>query len=266
MPVYTISELKDKDSIRVFLERDKGYAAYALGDLEPPYDAHATWHGAHVDDELEGVALIYGGLEPPALFLMGGNPAVSALLMYGVGPNEVYFTARPEQQPLLEMWYTLTKPTAMYRMRVTKEKYKPGEESKFPIRRLGPDDLEDVNAFFELGAEADERIIAFTAQQVEDGFFHGIHLEEKLIAAAGTHLVAKQAKMGALGNVLTHPDYRGKGLGSATSNAVAAALFEEGIETIVLNVAQDNQPALKIYEGLGFERVGPFVEGQAKRH
>ena len=266
MPVYTISELKEKASIRAFLEKDRGYAAYALGDLEPPYAEHATWHGALLDDELEGLALVYANLEPPALFLMGTNPAVSALLMHGVGPDEVYFTARPEQQPLLETWYTLLKPTAMYRMRVRKDNFKPLEESKFPIRKLGPGDLDDINAFFKLGAEADERIIAFTADQVRDGFFHGVYLEEKLIAAAGTHLVAKRARMAALGNVLTHPNFRGKGLGTATSNAVAAALFEEeGIESIVLNVAQDNKPAVKIYESLGFERVGPFIEGQAQR-
>jgi ribosomal protein S18 acetylase RimI-like enzyme len=265
MPLYSISELKDKAILRAYLEKDRGYAAYALGDLEPPYDEHATWYGAQLDGDLEGLALVYGNLEPPALFLMGGNPAISALLMYGVGPDEVYFNARPEQQPLLETWYTLLKPTAMYRLRLTKDKFKPSGEGKFPIQKLDESKLDDINNFFKLGEEEDERIIAFTPSQVRDGFFHGIYLEDKLIAVAGTHLVARQAGLAALGNVMTHPGYRGKGLGTATSNAVVAALFEEGIETVVLNAAQDNKPALAIYESLGFERVGPFIEGQAKR-
>lgn len=266
MAVYDITELKDKSVIRAFLERDAGYAAYALGDLEPPYDRHATWTGAMLDDELAALALVFGDLEPPALFLMGTNPGISALLVHGVGPDEVYFTARPDQQPLLEDWYDLMKPDAMYRMRLRQEKYQPVEESKFPVVKLGPQHLTDLNAFFQMGAETDERIIAFSPNQVRDGYFHGVYLEETLIAAAGTHLVARQSKLAAIGNVLTHPEYRGKGLGSATSSAVTSALFEAGIETIVLNVAQGNSPAIRIYQGLGFERVGPFIEGQARRY
>jgi ribosomal protein S18 acetylase RimI-like enzyme len=265
MPVYDIAELKDKPTIRQFLERDRGYAAYALGDLEPPYDKHATWFGAHLDGELEGLALIFDNLEPPALFLMGTSPSIGALMTHGVGPDEVYFNAQPEQQPLLETWYKLLKPTAMYRMQLTPERFRPATESKFPIQKLDASMLDEVNAFFKLGAEADERIIAFTGDQVRDGFFYGVRLEDQLIAVAGTHVVAKLAKLAAIGNVLTHPDYRGRGLGKATSDAVTAALFEAGMETVVLNVAQDNQPAIKIYEALGFQRVGPFIEGQAIR-
>lgn len=266
MYYYNISELKDKASIRRFLEQDPGYAAYALGDLEPPYEQHATWFGAKaVGGALEALALVYGNLKPPALFLMGSNRAMSALLMHGVGPDEVYFNAKPGQQALLESWYTLLKPSAMLRMRLTQDKFKPSFEEKFPIQKLDPTRIDEINAFYKLGEEADERIIAFTPDQVRDGYFYGIYLEERLIAAAGTHLVAKEAKLAAIGNVLTHPNFRGKGLGTATSNAVVSALFEAGIETIVLNVEQTNQPALAIYESLGFERVGPFVEGQARR-
>lgn len=265
MPVYDISELKDKTAIRRFLEQDSGYAAYALGDLEAPYEQHAHWFGAHLDGELAGLALLYSNLEPPALFLMGASPSIGALLMYGVGPDEVYFNAKPDQQSLLETWYRLLKPTAMYRMRLTQERFRPATDSKFPIQKLDTSLLDEINDFFKMGAEADERIIAFTADQVRDGFFYGIHLEERLIAVAGTHIVAKQAGLAAIGNVLTHPGYRGRGLGKATSSTVTQALFEAGIETVVLNVAQDNPPAIAIYESLGFERVGPFVEGQAIR-
>jgi ribosomal protein S18 acetylase RimI-like enzyme len=266
MPVYSIIKLEDKNALRNFLEKDRGYAAYALGDLEAPYDQHATWFGARAIDNLEGLALIYGEVTPPMLFLMGSNPAISALLTHGVGPGEVYFNTQPDQQPLLETWYTLQEPTAMYRMQVTKAKFKPSLEAKFPIRKLDSSKIDEINNFFKLGAQPGERIIPFTAEQVKAGFFHGIYLEERLIGAAGTHMVAKQARLAALGNVMTHPGYRGKGLGKAVSNAVITALFEANIETVALSVAQDNKPAIAIYEALGFERSSPFIEGQARRN
>ena len=265
MAIFSIAEVDDKAQIRAFLETDRKYAAYALGDLEAPYAQKSKWYGATMDDALEGIALVYSGLEPAAFFLMGSDAAISAMLLHSVGPDEVYFNTRPEQQNLLETWYTVLKPTAMKRMQVTQSMFKPNAESKFPVRKLETSDLEQINALFKLDEAQGERVLALTADMVKDGFFYGIYLEENLIAAAGTHLVAKGARLAALGNVLTHPDYRSKGLGTATSNAVTAALLEAGIETVVLNVAEDNQAAIKIYERLGYRESGSFVEGQATR-
>ncbi len=48
-----------------------------------------------------------------------------------------------------------------------------------------------------------------------------------------------------------------------TTGAVVAELLQRGIETIVLNVSQDNAIAIALYERLGFRRVCPFFEGPA---
>ena len=104
---------------------------------------------------------------------------------------------------------------------------------------------------------------AFGPAQVPQGEFHGIHENGRLVAAAGTHLVSPTYGVAAVGNVFTHPDHRGRGFGTATTNAVVAALLQRGIGDIVLNVAQSNQIAIHVYEKLGFERYCPFLEGPA---
>ena len=96
---------------------------------------------------------------------------------------------------------------------------------------------------------------------VTDGVFHGIHEGPALVAVAGTHLVAREEGVAAIGNVYTRRDRRGRGLGRLMMNAVLGDLA--GIETIGLNVRADNDAALHLYESLGFARHCEFYEGVA---
>lgn len=53
-------------------------------------------------------------------------------------------------------------------------------------------------------------------------------------------------------NVAVLPEFRGQGIASA----LIARQMENDMEFITLEVRQSNQPALKLYEKSGFERVG----------
>ena len=78
--MWIAHELTDKSQILAFLETDRLYAAYAIGDLEPKMFAQSTWAGAEQDGRTEALALYYTGLEPPALFLMGNADGLRAIL------------------------------------------------------------------------------------------------------------------------------------------------------------------------------------------
>jgi ribosomal protein S18 acetylase RimI-like enzyme len=82
------------------------------------------------------------------------------------------------------------------------------------------------------------------------GPFFGILENDEIISIAGVHIVSRWASVGAIGNVYTRPDRRGRGLATRTTAAVVQTMLEEGIETIVLNVAMDNKPALRCYRNL----------------
>jgi predicted GNAT family acetyltransferase len=95
------------------------------------------------------------------------------------------------------------------------------------------------------------------------GTFFGTLVADHLVAVAGTHLVSPTYAVAAVGNVFTHPDYRGRGYGTVTTSAVVAELLAREILDIILNVSQSNSSAIHIYEQLGFERYCPFLEGPA---
>ncbi len=105
------------------------------------------------------------------------------------------------------------------------------------------------------------RLTSFYASMVTDGVFFGVYKGEDLIAAAGTHLVARDEGAAAIGNVYVRRDRRGRGLGRAVTAAVLHELA--GIETVGLNVRADNDAAIRVYESLGFVRYCEFREALA---
>lgn len=272
MSLYAISELDDPEQIREYLYGDEAYAAYALADLEPPHAAHSRWFAAAQTGQIDGLALVYDEMEPTILFLMGDRPALSALLMSGIGPGSVFFTAPADMADALPDFYNVTESMGMFRMRITRGIFNPYVDTGTAsggIILLGPQDAPDVSELIDLTSDADgrdRRDVYFTQDMLLDGYYRGIRLDNTLVAVAGTHIAARTAGVAAVGNVVVHPEQRRRGFGGLVSQAVTEALLTDGYELVVLNVRQNNAPANKIYRRLGYKQVAAFVEGYAERH
>lgn len=110
------------------------------------------------------------------------------------------------------------------------------------VREAG---LEEVDAFYRrCGAEAWNPAQFWTGPYVvaiEDG---------AIVAAAGTHFA--YPALAQVGNVLTDPAHRGRGWARACTAAVVDRLVGRRYPAISLFVATGNQPALRVYERLGF--------------
>jgi hypothetical protein len=72
---------------------------------------------------------------------------------------------------------------------------------------------------------------------VKQGVYYGVYEQGDLIAAAGTHLLAAQTGVAAVGNVYTRSDRRGRGLAPYNGRG---GLASAGASTIVPNVNQKN--------------------------
>jgi ribosomal protein S18 acetylase RimI-like enzyme len=269
MMSYMIAAIQDKETIRRHLLTDRAYTAYALGDLEPPYNASAAWYAATRQGQIEALALVYSGLEPPALFLMGDGAALDALLQCDDLPGRALYNVKPGGESVLQAHYEVEHRSEMLRMMVTVDAFTdPAAGQTVTPARLTRD---DAGAMARLLAEAashdgrDPDDIAFTPDMVDKGPYAGIYEGGVLIAMAGTHLVAPGAGLATLGNVVVRPGCRGRGLGTVVSQAVTERLLADGYDPIVLNVHRSNQPAIRIYERLGYRTACTFVEGMATR-
>ncbi len=263
---------KDPAEIRRLLNRDRLYAAYALGDLSPGLWERSRWHVAGRGQEPEALILLFDGLEPSVLFCFGPQAGVAALVAQIPLPERVYFTGRAGHVMAVGPWLRFDWQTPMWRMAVSAAEFRPvadgvgageqGGDGKTGwrwARRLSMDDLPALCRLYAHGG-AD----AFAPYQLEQGVFFGCWDGDELVAVAGTHLVSCQEKVAAVGNVFTHPAYRRRGLGAVVTSAVTAELLARGMD-VVLNVAQRNTPALSLYRRLGYRRVASYVEGVARQ-
>lgn len=249
----------DRGAIRRILNTDRIWSTYALGDLGPEHFEHCSWHASR--DRQPALVLLYKRFAPPVLFGIGDPQSIAPLLDEVGAEPRFGLHVRPEILPVIAARREIVHSAHMLRMFLA-----PGEFRASPYSgavRLGPADLECIERLFRDGDAAGEAPDFFFPPMLERGVFFGIRDEVELVSVAGTHLVVREEGVAAVGNVYTRRDRRGHGLAPAVTSAVVNELLRLGIDTIILNVKQENQPARRLYERLGFRVHCSFFEGLA---
>jgi ribosomal protein S18 acetylase RimI-like enzyme len=113
-----------------------------------------------------------------------------------------------------------------------------------PIRPLTSDDVAAVLDLIEVARPG-----PFRPRTMELGAYYGVFDDRRLVAMAGERI--RFDGFTEVSAVATHPDARGRGLASALTRRVAAAIVERR-ETPFLHVADGNDGARRVYERLGF--------------
>ncbi|HEY70970.1 MAG TPA: GNAT family N-acetyltransferase [Anaerolineae bacterium] len=239
------------EEIKLLLERDRDWCAYALADLYPPHARHSHWY-----TDRDAVLLIYRGLQPPILF-GHGDGAQMRRLFDSVPPDTYQYGLLPDHLALLEKRLERERESVMWRMALAQDQF-PGMRVDDDVVALEIGDLRELLDLFDGHPDQPD---SFDESQLAGGFFFGIRAEGKLLAVAGTHVVSPITGVAALGNIFTHPAWRRRGYSRRVTAALVDALLRRDFRTIVLNVAQDNHAALGIYRNLGFWPVCGYHEG-----
>jgi ribosomal protein S18 acetylase RimI-like enzyme len=251
-----IRSVTDRGELRAFLDTDRLLAAYAICDLEDREFGKTRWGGAFEGDRLVALALEYSGITPQPLFVMGRPDGIEAVLRDVVRPRAAYVAALPDVLPAVEASYRLDPGPQMVRMWVDRARFRPYPAD---VRRLLPADIGELNRLYQLGFAS-----WLPSSSIAEGVYFGIRLGGRLVAAAGTHVISRDARLAVVGNVLTHVDYRGRGFATAVTGAVTAELLRSA-DQVVLNVRSDNPPALQAYRRLGYAEHVRFEERLAHR-
>jgi ribosomal protein S18 acetylase RimI-like enzyme len=251
-----VRAVTDRAVLRAFLETDRLLAAYALCDLEDREFSRTRWGGAFDGERLVAIALEYSGLTPQPLFVMGRTDGIEAILRDIVRPRAAYVAALTEHLPAVQALYRLDPGPPMVRMWVDRARFRPYPAQ---VQKLLPIDIGDLNRLYQLGFAS-----WLPSSAISEGVYYGLRVGGRLVAAAGTHVVSPRARLAVVGNVLTHVDYRGRGLATAVTGAVTADLLRT-CDQVVLNVRSDNPPALQAYRRLGYAEHVRFEERLAHR-
>ncbi len=120
----------------------------------------------------------------------------------------------------------------------------PFEGARGDIQALGDADAPEMLALAELTEPG-----PFLARTHSMGAFLGIRIGGRLVAMAGERM--RFPGYTEVSGVCTHPEFRGRGLARRLSAAVAARIVARGDQPF-LHAWMSNQPAISLYEGLGF--------------
>jgi ribosomal protein S18 acetylase RimI-like enzyme len=241
--------LFDPNHIRAILRRDPAWCVYALGDLSPQMFGKTHWF----TPDLTMVLHDYG---TSILFAMGTG-SIGEALDHVTWP--VHLQVQQDGLEEVASRANVTNVKQMIRMAWIGESTAQSDR----VTRLGAQDVSALERLYADGESTGESPDFFHASMVTSGVFFGAYEGDALVAAAGTHLVAREEGAAAVGNIYTRRDRRGRGMGRIVTSAVLGAL--SGIETIGLNVRADNDAAIHLYESLGFERYCQFYEALANR-
>jgi ribosomal protein S18 acetylase RimI-like enzyme len=243
--------ISDRPALRSFLERDRLFSAYAICDLEDREWARSHWGAAFAGDDLVAVALEYAGLSPQPVFVLGREDGIEAILRDVIRPRAAFVAGLAESLPAVATQYRIDPGVPMVRMWVDRTRFRPYPAE---VRRLFPAEIGDLNRLYGLGFAS-----WLPSTAIADGVYYGIKVGGQLVAAAGTHVISPTARLGVVGNVLTHASYRGRGYATAVTGAVTAELLRT-CDQVVLNVRSDNPPALNAYRRLGYQEHCRFEE------
>ncbi len=231
----TIRKLTNRAEIASHLETKRPYAASAFAHLDPNFLKVTKWYVATQGDA-NALCLVAKGLFPTYMLTMGDNAALDFLLGSIGLPGRTFFTCELTHLNVLQSYYELEWHLQMKRMLVSRDTFNSGNGGAVRLKAAHVGAVNRLYSFERGGGN-------FTSGQIRKGVFYGIWEDDELIAVAGTHLVVPTYDIAYVGNVMTHPAYRNKGLAKICVSAVTAKLLEQCNE-VVLNVEAYNLPGL----------------------
>jgi len=253
---FTIERATDPAALREMLT-DRTYAAYAIAQLEERRFPLSVWYVATGPEGRRGIVVHSASGLGRALFAEGDAAAVDAILSLHPGSRFTFGSVRPEHFKTIQRYFAALRQGSMLRMAVTSRTFKPADGEA--VRLLGSD-IAAVNRLY----STEGGPTAYTSSHLEDGVYCGVRVDSQLVAIAGTHVVSDTEGVAVVGNVFTHPRYRGQGHSKVATSAATRELLNR-CPLVVLTVEAVNEPAVNVYHRLGYESVCSLHESPLVR-
>lgn len=264
--MWKVEPLRDRERIEAFLRRDAAAHVYPIADLDESFWPNTRWFGGFENGELRALCLLLEGLRLPILYAVcdrDHGPTRRAL--EGIReelPPRLFYNLGPGLEDALGPGRRLEPEGTYWKMHLA-DRSACADEDTGDVVPLGMDDFGELRGFLEEDAYLAHETggLFFERGMLESGCYRGIREDGKIVAAGGVHVHSKRYGVAGIGNLVTRPDRRGRGLARRVSAAIVQALLD--IETIGLNVKEGNEPAVRCYQRLGFRKVCPYAEGIA---
>ncbi len=256
--------LHSKEEIEKFLRRNTFLHLYSIGDLDDFFWPYTTWYafkGHHGDQDKQKITqlvLLYTGAPLPILlgFAEESTDTMYELLkaIIHLLPKRFYALLSGGVATVFADAYHIQSHGIHDKMALLNTACLESIDTSNAVP-LSVSDLPELEALYRAGYPGNW----FDPRILETGRYYGIRNSTTLISAAGVHVYSPQYKVAVLGNVTTHPDFRGQRLGTAVSAKLCQELLRT-VDHIGLNVKASNASAISCYKRLGFEHIATYEE------
>jgi ribosomal protein S18 acetylase RimI-like enzyme len=249
--------LHDKNEIELFLRRNVYLHIYGIGDLDDFFWQNTQWYALKENDEIQAIATLYTVDPFPTLLAMSEDKNILQELLrsiFHVLPGKFYLHLSPAVEDVFSGQYELQAHGEHCKMAL-KDSNLLCDVDCGQVIRLGSDDLEDIQQLYKDSYPGNW----FDARMLETEQYFGIRVEDRLVSIAGIHVYSQAYKVAALGNIVTHPDYRNNGFGRCVTAKLCQSL-SQNVDHIGLNVKADNETAIAMYKKLGFDIIASYWE------
>jgi len=186
-----------------------------------------------------------------------GPPATLERMLHSARlPGRAFVRILPAMRSALTERYRFDWLEPIVRMHVTPETLVEPLQVRL-VERLG---LEHAGALASLYALWPES--RFQTNRLRQGYqYVGIREGDRVVAVAEQVLAAREDGLAVVQGVLVHPAWRGRGLAAAVTAALTSRLFAEGARDVVLDVRENNLPALAAYARIGYRQHVTLLAG-----
>ena len=260
-----IREISDRTRIREFLTRDSFLHIYEIGDLDDFFWPYTRWYAWEEGSEICSLFLLYCADPacPTLLAFEEENTDDSRALMkqlIEVLPTPSIAHISLHLQPLIDSYFETTSQSMVDKMGLSGRRLKGVHQALPPPTGLGPADEQEVLGFYR-NAYPDNW---FDPRMLATECYLGARLDSQLVSIAGIHVYSPTYRVAALGNIATHPGYRGRGLATHLTFHLCRKLFRT-VDYVGLNVQAENRVAIRCYQRLGFRVHSRFAVTRLQR-
>jgi ribosomal protein S18 acetylase RimI-like enzyme len=254
----SISQLRNRTSLERYFRQNLPLHTYSLGDLDDFYWAQTTCFGVETSSGVDLVSVLYKGAGLPVLLSLTDSNLMdqryfSELTLYL--PDRFYAHFSPGLVDHFKDHHRISEYGDHFKMaleNLTGYQLQQQTEDTFP---LTDKDLPEINHLYRESYPDN----AFDPRMLLTGQYLGLRRDQRLVSIAGIHVYSARYRVAALGNITTHPDYRGRGC-ARTVTASLCQCLAGSVDFIGLNVKCTNLPALSLYQSLGFRITGEYGE------
>jgi len=240
----------NKQHVINLLKLDVIRHVFAFYDIQHEPE-HTSMYATFESGSLKGYILIYTALEFPSVVLECESNIAENLI--GYAPKTTFIMhAPPNLLPIIKREFPDAKHYVEDWMLV-----KQGEVRFFTsqlVRRLfTEDDASKLALLLSLQKNRPRGKVEKYIDLISKQPVYGVFADGELVSYAGSFIQLPQVWM--IGGVYTHPKYRNRGYATLATSAVTHEALRNA-ETAALFVRSNNYSAVKVYEKIGYRKIG----------